>query len=85
MKEKLIGYRELDFVSDGQPIKGVHLFTCAPEKNVQGEMVFKHFVPAEFSLPPLEPGMILEIGFNRRGKPESIVEVASAKQINISK
>jgi len=84
MREILRGFRKLDFVSDGNPIKGTQLFTSAPEKGIEGEMTFKHFVSEDIPLPTLEPGMTIEISFNRKGKPERI-EAASAKQINLNK
>lgn len=84
MKERLIGYRKLDFTSEGTAIKGTQIFTSAPEKGVEGEMTYKHFLSEEMLLPTLEPGMILDIVYNRKGKPEQISTVPS-KQISIGK
>lgn len=73
MKVKLLGARELDFSSnDGSPVKGIQLFISFPEEGVVGEMTEKLFVRNGFALPACKPGDMLDISFNRKGKPESI-------------
>ena len=73
MKVKLQGIRDLDFKSaDGAPIKGVQFFVSFPENGVLGEMVDKLFLHDDFAIPDCKPGDILDISFNRKGKPESI-------------
>lgn len=73
MKVKLLGARELDFKSgDGSPVKGIQLFISFPEEGVAGEMVDKLFLRNGFVLPACKPGDMLEVAFNRKGKPEAI-------------
>jgi hypothetical protein len=82
MQVKLLGTRALDFSSnDGDAIKGLQLFICFPEESVAGEMTDKLFIREGFAIPTTcKPGDILDISFNRKGKPESIKQVA--KQAN---
>ena len=81
MKVRLLGVRELDFTAnDNSKIKGSQLFTSYPEEGVVGEMTDKFFVREGFDLPPLKPGEILEISFNKKGKPESVKSVN--RQVN---
>ena len=73
MKIKVIGTRDLDFNSnDGSPVKGIQLYVSFPEENVMGEMTDRMFIRDGFALPACKPGDMLEVVFNRKGKPESI-------------
>lgn len=74
MKVKLLGARELNFQSgDGTTVKGVQLYISFPEESVVGEMTDKLFLRDGFVLPACKPGDMLEITFNRKGKPESLI------------
>ena len=84
MKVNLLGYRTLDFISEGQQIKGTQLFVCYKESGVEGEITDKLFVPEDMPYPPLTPGQPLEITFNRRGKIERI-DLPSTKNVTINK
>ncbi len=76
MKAKLLGARELNFQSgDGTAVKGIQLYISFPDDNVVGEMTDKLFLRDGFSLPACKPGDMLEITFNRKGKPETITLV----------
>lgn len=71
--EKLHGYKKLDFSDDnGNPVKGTQLYTSYPEDGVTGEACGKLFIRDEMELPPLTIGMMLEITYNRKGKPVSV-------------
>lgn len=73
MKAKLFGARELNFQSsDGTAVKGIQLYISFPDENVVGEMTDKLFLRDGFALPACKPGDMLEITFNRKGKPETI-------------
>lgn len=73
MKAKLLGVRELDFKSnDGSAIKGTQWYISFPEEGVVGEMTDKLFLRDGFAIPACKPGDMLEISFNRKGKPESV-------------
>ena len=73
MKAKLLGARELNFQSgDRTTVKGVQLYISFPEESVVGEMTDKLFLRENFSLPACKPGDMLDITFNRKGKPETI-------------
>lgn len=76
MKAKLIGARELNFQSgDGTAVKGIQLYISFSEESVVGEMTDKLFLRDGFALPACKPGDMLEITFNRKGKPEVITLV----------
>ncbi|TQI69032.1 hypothetical protein [Clostridium sp. KNHs216] len=76
MKAKLIGARELNFQSgDGTTVKGVQLYISFPEESVVGEMTDKLFLSENFALPACKPGDMLDITFNRKGKPETITVI----------
>lgn len=83
MKATLLGTRNLNFSTNEQTVKGTQLFISFPDDNVDGEMCDKLFIREDFLLPSLKPGDVVEISFNRRGKPESI-NVISPKKININ-
>lgn len=75
------GFRPLDFISkEGKPVQGTQLFISYPWEGVTGEMTDSIFVRQGFPLPPeMAPGDILDISFNRKGKPEKVV-VAKQKK-----
>lgn len=71
--EKLHGFKFLDFLDDkGMPVKGTQLFTSFPEDGVTGEACGKLFIRDGMDLPPLTVGMMLDITYNRKGKPTSV-------------
>nr|WP_319487811.1 hypothetical protein [uncultured Caproiciproducens sp.] len=76
MKAKLIGTRKLNFQSgDGTAVKGIQLYISFPDESVVGEMTDKLFLRDGFALPACAPGAVLDITFNRKGKPEAITLV----------
>lgn len=76
MKAKLLGARELNFQSgDGTAVKGIQFYISFPDESVVGEMTDKLFLREGFALPACKPGDMLEITFNRKGKPETITLV----------
>lgn len=76
MRMTLVGYRSLDFTSgDGTPIKGTQLFANFPEDGVMGEICEKFFARDGMELPPLSPGVVLDLSFNRKGKIEAVKAV----------
>ncbi|WP_283606648.1 hypothetical protein [Faecalispora anaeroviscerum] len=76
MKAKLLGARELNFQSgDGTAVKGIQLYISFPDESVVGEMTDKLFLRDGFALPACKPGDMLDITFNRKGKPETITLV----------
>jgi len=73
MKQKIIGFRKLDFKSgDGSQVKGTQLFTSFPEEGVIGEMTEKIFLHDDFAVPDCKPGDVLDITYDRKGKPVTI-------------
>ncbi len=76
MRARLLGTRELNFQSgDGIMVKGFQWYISFPEENVVGEMTDKLFLRDGFTLPACKPGDMLEITFNRKGKPETITVI----------
>lgn len=70
---RLIGSRELDFVSqNGEKVKGMQLFFAHKSDGVNGEMCDKIFLRDGFKLPALKAGSLLNIAFDNKGKPESV-------------
>lgn len=73
MDMTLRGYRKLDFTPDsGDAVKGTQLFTSYTEDGVTGEMTGKFFIRDSIALPALTPGMMLDIGFNHKGRVISV-------------
>ena len=66
---RLLGSRKLDFSSQNDQIK---LFYAYKSDGVDGEMCDKLFLRDGFKLPALKAGSLLNVGFNNKGKPESI-------------
>lgn len=76
MKAKLLGMRKLDFSSsDGTQVQGIQAYIAFPEEGVEGVMTDKLFLRDGFAFPSCKPGDMLEITFNRKGKPEAITLV----------
>lgn len=76
MRARLLGTRELNFQSgDGIMVKGFQWYISFPEENVVGEMTDKLFLRDGFTLPTCKPSDMLEITFNRKGKPETITVI----------
>ena len=70
---KILGTKTLDFTSgDGSKVKGTQLFVSFPEDGVVGAMVDKLFIRDGIELPPLTPGMSVDIVYNRHGKPTAV-------------
>ena len=80
----LLGYKLLDFMSNGGPVKGTQLFVGFTEDGVVGQRTDKLFLRDGFELPELQPGMTLEVTFNRHGKPEKVTAVA-AQRLSLGK
>jgi hypothetical protein len=59
-------------------VQGVQAFVAYDEAGVTGQRTDKMFFREGFPLPELAPGMLLDITFNNRGKPER-VEVINAE------
>ena len=72
---RLLGSRKLDFSSQNDQIVGTQLFYAYKSDGVDGEMCDKLFLRDGFKLPVLKAGSLLNISFNKKGKPES-VEIA---------
>ena len=73
MKMRLLGARNLDFkANDNSQVRGVQLFVAYASEGVVGEISDKLFLKEGFALPSCKPGDMLEITFNRKGKPETI-------------
>lgn len=78
--EKLLGFKKLDFLDDkGNPVRGVQLFTSYLDDGVTGEACGKLFIRDGIELPSLSPGMVLEIGYNRKGRPISVKAASVSK------
>lgn len=77
MNVYLDGLRDLDFINEeGKPVQGTQLFVSYPWEGVTGEITDKFFVQRGFPLPAeIAPGDILDVAFNRKGRPEKIVVV----------
>jgi len=56
-------------------VKGFQWYISFPEENVVGEMTDKLFLRDGFTLPTCKPGDMLDITFNRKGKPETITVI----------
>ena len=80
----LMGYKSLDFESNGERVKGTQAFVSYIEDGVIGQRTDKLFLRDGFPLPEIKPGDTLDVTYNRRGKPEGI-RVVSNKQINLSR
>lgn len=82
----LVGWKHLDFPNDrGEQVKGTQAFVSFPEDGVTGQRTDKLFFKDGFELPALEPGMTLEIAFNRKGKPEKVTAAPTAQRLNLGK
>ena len=77
MLAKLLGYKKLDFVSDGKPVKGTVLYYAYKEDGVEGDACERRFLQDGFKLPVLKVGAMLKIDFNNKGK---IIHVELAQQ-----
>lgn len=70
---ELLGFRHLDFsTDDGSSVKGDQLFVAFAEDGVTGRMADKLFIRDGIALPTLTPGMMLDIGFNHKGRVISV-------------
>lgn len=80
MNAKLLGIRKLDFSSsDGKQVQGIQAYLAFPEEGVEGVMTDKLFLRDGFVFPACKPGDMLEITYNRKGRPESIKVAPAAK------
>lgn len=85
MNMTLLGYKLLDFDSNGERVKGTQAFVACPEDGVTGQRTDKLFFRDGFELPELQPGMTLDLVYNRRGKPEKVTAVPTSQRINLGK
>lgn len=70
---RLLGHRRLDFKDrDGSDVKGMQLYVSFSEDGVTGEMCDKLFVRDGVELPPLTPGMNLDVTYNHKGRVVAI-------------
>lgn len=81
----LLGYRILDFESDGGRVKGTQTFVSYSEDGVVGQMTDKLFFKDGFELPELTPGMTLDVTFNRRGRPEKVAAAPTTQRLTLNK
>ena len=81
----LMGYKGLDFESNGSRIKGIQAFMAFHADGVTGQQVDKLFFKDGFALPDLQPGMTLDVSFNNRGKPEKVTVAQTAQKLNLGK
>lgn len=81
MRAQLAGYLKLDFVSGNDHIQGTQLFIVYsdPISDVVGNRVDKIFVKKQIDLPTLNPGDLLDISYNNKGKAEAVTVVPAAK------
>lgn len=69
MQATLLGVRKLDFKDDsGAPIKGTQIFISHREDGVLGEMAEKKFLADGFNMPTINPGDLLDLDCNTKGK-----------------
>lgn len=80
----LLGFKALDFESNGEQVKGTQAFVAFQEDGVTGQRTDKLFFRYGFELPELSPGMTLEVDFNHRGKPEKVTVVQN-QRLNLGK
>ncbi len=86
MQVKLLGYRELDFKDEtGTPIKGTQIFISHKEDGVSGEMAEKKFLPDGFDVPALNPGSLLDLDCNTKGKILGIKVITASPSSTPSK
>lgn len=84
MHVKIIGYRKLDFFSNGEKVCGTQIFHSFPEDGIVGEVADKIFIrEGSMELPPLKIGQLLDVSFNRKGKPVAISAVPGSKTLNL--
>lgn len=81
----LLGYRILDFESNGSRVKGIQAFTAYHADGVTGQQADKLFFKDGLALPDLQPGMTLDVSFNNRGKPEKVTAVQASQKLNLGK
>lgn len=88
MQMTLLGYKALDFESNGERVQGTQAFVAYTEDGVEGQRTDKLFFKSgksSFEIPELQVGATLDVTFNRRGKPEKVTVVPSAQRLNLSK
>jgi len=79
MEMNLVGFRKLDFTTDDGTVKGTQLFVSNEEEGVTGLMTDKLFIRDGMELPALTVGMMLDVGFNRKGKVVAVKVAGPAK------
>lgn len=86
MQVKLLGVRVLDFKDEtGTPIKGTQIFISHKEDGVLGEMAEKKFLPDGFDVPTLNPGNLLDLDCNTKGKILGIKVISTSSSTTPSK
>lgn len=81
MHMKLLGYREVDFISDkGVPVKGTNLYVAydGDPKVMFGQEAAKLFVRDDMQLPTLTVGMTLNVIFNQKGRVVAVETVGGS-------
>jgi len=82
----LLGYKPLDFTNNrGELVKGTQVFVAFQEDGVVGRQVDKLFFKDGMELPKLNPGMTLNVTYNRKGKPVSCTVESTPQRLNIDK
>lgn len=81
----LLGYKLLDFESNGERVKGTQAFVAFQEDGVTGQRTDKLFFRDGFELPELTPGVTLDVAFNHRGKPEKVTAAQTSQRLNLGK
>lgn len=75
MKVKVVGLRRVNFTdqSNGRVVLGTSLYAVYPDPDVVGERSDKFFIDdnLKLDLSQVQPGVSLELLFNRRGKVSS--------------
>ncbi|MCI8598886.1 MAG: hypothetical protein HFJ10_10695 [Lachnospiraceae bacterium] len=76
MVAKLLGYSDINFVSStGTPVVGSNFYVAYQEEGVTGMKAERFFVKDGIDLPEsLKIGEQIQIGFNHKGKVESITK-----------
>lgn len=76
MQAKLLGFMGVDFTNtNGEKVKGTNIYLGFKDANVTGMKAQKFFVKEDIKFPEqIKVNDVLEIGFDYRGKVESITK-----------
>lgn len=79
MHVNLIGFQNIDFVSDdGSNVKGTNLFISFSDDAVIGLKTGKFFIRPHISLPAFTPPETLDMTFDMKGRVLAVVKVNEA-------